>query len=329
MLGFPYTRMRRNRRSAWSRKLVRENSLNVSDFIWPIFIIEGQNVSEPIASMPQVNRISIDIAVKEIQKIHALGVCAVALFPCIDANKRTEHAQEAYNPDNLICRAVKTIKDAVPDIGIICDVALDLYTAHGHDGILTQQGYVDNDATLEILTKQSLVQLHSGCDIIAPSDMMDGRVACIRKEIEAQGFVNAQIMSYTAKYASHLYGPFRHAVNAQGRLKGDKKTYQMDCANANEAIEEARLDFYEGADMVIVKPGMMYLDIIYRIHETFKRPVFAYQVSGEYSMLYYAAQNGCIEMHSSVMESLMACKRAGASGVFTYFAPYIAEILND
>jgi len=325
--AFPQVRMRRNRRAAWSRRLVAETGLSVNDLIWPMFVIEGKNAREPVASMPGVERLSIDLAVVAARRAFELGIPAIALFPNTDPDKRSEDAREALNPDNLVCRATREIKSAVPEVGVILDVALDPYTNHGHDGIM-RDGEIINDATLDILVAQSLVQAEAGADILAPSDMMDGRVGAIRDVLETAGHTNTQIMAYAAKYASAFYGPFRDAVGSSSKLKGDKRTYQMDPANSDEAIREVALDIAEGADMVMVKPGMAYLDIVRRVSETFEVPTFAYQVSGEYAMLMAASERGWLERDQVFMESLIAFKRAGAAGVLTYFAPQAAELLR-
>ena len=325
--GFPATRMRRNRRADWSRRLVRESSLTSSDLIWPIFLIEGTGERTPVASMPGVERLSIDLAVRGAQEAAALGIPAIAVFPNTDPSLRDEAASEAVNPGNLVCRAVRAIKAAVPEIGIICDVALDPYTSHGHDGLLIG-GEIDNDRTVEVLVQQALVQAEAGCDILAPSDMMDGRIGVIRAGLEANGFANTQLLAYAAKYASAFYGPFRDAVGSGARLKGDKLTYQMDPANGDEALREVDLDIAEGADMVMVKPGLPYLDIVWRVKETFKVPTFVYQVSGEYAALVAAAERGWLDRERVILESLMAFKRAGADAIFTYFAPETAKLLK-
>ena len=325
--GFPATRMRRNRRADWSRRLVRESSLTSSDLIWPIFLIEGTGDRTPVASMPGVERLSIDLAVKAAKEAAALGIPAIAVFPNTDPSLRDEAASEAVNPGTLVCRAVRAIKAAVPEIGIICDVALDPYTSHGHDGLLIG-GEIDNDRTVEILIQQALVQAEAGCDILAPSDMMDGRIGAIRAGLEANGFANTQLLAYAAKYASAFYGPFRDAVGSGARLKGDKLSYQMDPANGNEALREVALDIAEGADMVMVKPGLPYLDIVWRVKETFGVPTFVYQVSGEYAALAAAAERGWLDRERVILESLMAFKRAGADAIFTYFAPEAARLLN-
>lgn len=317
--GFPATRLRRNRRSDWTRRLVRENSLSTDDLIWPLFIIEGEKTRSPVSAMPGVERLSIDLAVKAAEEAAALGIPAIALFPYTEPSLRDETASEAVNPANLVCRAVRAIKREVPDIGVICDVALDPYTSHGHDGILVD-GEVDNDRTIEVLVTQALVQAEAGCDILAPSDMMDGRIGAIRSALEEHGFPKALILAYAAKYASSFYGPFRDAVGSGAKLKGDKLGYQMDPANGSEALREVALDIAEGADMVMVKPGLAYLDILWRVKEAFHVPTFVYQTSGEYSMIVAAAERGWLDRDRVMMESLMACKRAGADAVFTYFA---------
>ncbi len=321
------TRLRRNRRSAWQRRLVRENAVSVDDLIWPVFVTEGKGVIEPVASMPGVSRFSIDVLLKETEAAAKLGIPAVALFPVTPAEKKTADGREAFNPDNLVCRAVRALKDAVPDVGLICDVALDPYTSHGHDGLMGEDGYVLNDETVDVLVKQSLVQAEAGVDIVAPSDMMDGRIGAIRDALDEQGFANTGILAYAAKYASAFYGPFRDAVGSSGALKGDKKTYQMDPANSDEAIHEVALDIDEGADMVMVKPGLPYLDIIRRVKEEFRMPTAAYHVSGEYAMLKAAAQNGWLDYEKALMETLLSFKRAGCDAVLTYAARDAAKIL--
>ncbi len=320
-------RPRRNRKSDWARRLMRETALDVSDLIWPVFLIDGENRREPVASMPGVYRYSIDAATQAIAQAAALGVPAVALFPNTDPRLRDERASAALDPDNLVCRACRAIKAAVPEIGLITDVALDPYTSHGHDGLLVGEEIV-NDETVAILARQAVTQARAGADVIAPSDMMDGRVGVIRAALDAEGFENVQIMSYAAKYASAFYGPFRDAIGTNKTLKGDKRTYQMDPANSDEALREVALDLEQGADMVMVKPGMPYLDVIRRVVDAFHAPTFAYQVSGEYAMLMAAAQNGWIDGERAMMESLLAFKRAGASGVLTYFAVRAAELLR-
>lgn len=322
--SFPALRMRRNRKSAWARALVAEHRLTAADLIWPLFVIDGKGSQEPVASMPGVFRQSIDIAVERVREAEQLGIPAIALFPNTDPAKRTAGGEEALNPDNLVCRAVRAIKKAVPGIGVMCDVALDPYTSHGHDGLL-RDGRIINDESVEVLVQQALVQAEAGCDIIAPSDMMDGRVAAIRQALEAKGLQDVQIMSYAAKYASGFYGPFRDAVGSGAMLSGDKKTYQMDPANSDEAMREVAIDLAEGADMVMVKPGMPYLDIVSRVKREFGVPTFAYQVSGEYAMIMAACKNGWLDPARVVTESLMSFKRAGADGVLTYFAVEVAK----
>jgi porphobilinogen synthase len=304
-----------------------ETILTAADLIWPLFIAEGQGVEEPIASLPGVSRWSVDGIVARAKEARDLGIPCIALFPNTQPDRRSDDGREALNPDNLMCRAIRALKDAVPDIGVLTDVALDPYTSHGHDGLLDDSGYVLNDATAEMLVGQALNQAAAGADIIAPSDMMDGRVGLIREALEADGHVNVQIMSYAAKYASGFYGPFRDAVGSRGLLKGDKKTYQMDPANAEEALREVALDLAEGADSVMVKPGLPYLDIILRVKDRFEVPVFAYQVSGEYAMLEAAIAAGAAERDAVVLETLMAFKRAGCSGVLTYHALHAAKLL--
>jgi porphobilinogen synthase len=326
--GYPATRLRRNRRSDWSRRLVRETQLTPDDLIWPLFVIDGERARSEIEAMPGVARLSIDLAVRAAEDAAAIGLPAIALFPNTDPSLRDEAASQAFNPGNLVCRAVRAIKQAVPEIGIICDVALDPYTSHGHDGLLNEDGAVENDRTLEALVTQALVQAEAGCDILAPSDMMDGRVGAIRAALEENGFHDTQIMSYAAKYASAFYGPFRDAVGSGQQLRGDKKTYQMDPANGDEALREVALDISEGADMVMVKPGIAYLDIVWRVKEAFKLPTFAYQTSGEYAMIAAAAERGWLDRDRVILESLLAFKRAGADGVFSYFAPEVARRLK-
>jgi len=324
---FPDVRMRRNRKAPWSRELVAEHRLSASDLIWPLFVIEGENKRVPVASMPGVERFSVDLIVEAAREAVTLGIPAVALFPFTDPAKRTDDAREAFNADNLVCRATRAIKAAKLDLGVILDVALDPYTSHGHDGLLVGDEIV-NDETNAALVKQALVQTEAGADVLAPSDMMDGRIAAIRSALEAAGHRNTQIMSYAAKYASAFYGPFRDAVGSSGFLKGDKRTYQMDPGNTDEALREVALDLAEGADMVMVKPGMPYLDIVRRVSETFQVPTFAYQVSGEYAMLAAAFEKGWLDADKVIVESLLAFKRAGASGVLTYFAPKAARLLG-
>jgi len=324
---FPNTRMRRTRVAAWSRALVAETMLTPADLIWPLFIAEGSGAEEPIASLSGVWRWSVDGIVERAREARELGIPCVALFPNTPRELRTEDAAEALNPDNLICRAVRAVKDAVPELGVLTDVALDPYTVHGHDGIVDANGYVDNDETSKILTEQALVQAEAGADIIAPSDMMDGRIGAIRQSLEREGHCNVQIMAYAAKYASAFYGPFRDAVGSAGLLKGDKKSYQMDPANALEALREVALDIEEGADHVMVKPGLPYLDIVAKVKARFEVPVFAYQVSGEYAMIEAAAAAGAGDRDALVLETLMAFKRAGCSGVLSYHAPLAARLL--
>ena len=317
---FPSTRLRRNRRTAWSRRLVAENRLSVDDLIWPVFVQDGTGQRTPVPSMPGVERLSVDLLAAAAGEAAELGIPAVALFPATDPAKKTPDGDEALNPDNLVCKSVRAVKRACPDLGIICDVALDPYTTHGHDGLL-RDGYVVNDETIEVLCKQAVNQAQAGCDVIAPSDMMDGRVAAIRKALDAAGFEHVQILAYAAKYASAFYGPFRDAVGSATSLSGgDKKTYQMDPANGDEALREVALDIAEGADLVMVKPGMPYLDIVRRVKEAFGLPTFVYQVSGEYAMLSAAAERGWLDRDRVMLESLLAFKRAGANGVLTYFA---------
>ncbi|MBN8959415.1 MAG: delta-aminolevulinic acid dehydratase [Rhizobiales bacterium 65-9] len=320
-------RMRRNRKADWSRRLVAENALTVADLIWPVFITEGQDVREPVASMPGVERLSIDLLAREAENAARLGITAIAFFPNTPPALRDEDGSEALNGANLICRALRAVKAATPEIGLITDVALDPYTSHGHDGIV-RDGRILNDETVAILVRQAVLQAEAGADVIAPSDMMDGRVGAIRTGLDAAGFQDTQIMAYAAKYASAFYGPFRDAVGSNAMLKGDKKTYQMDPANSDEALREVELDLAEGADMVMVKPGLPYLDIIRRVSDAFGVPTFAYQVSGEYAMIQAAAQNGWLDGDKAMMESLMAFKRAGASGVLTYFALRAAKALR-
>jgi porphobilinogen synthase len=320
-------RPRRNRRAEWARRLVREHVLTTDDLIWPLFVVDGANVRAPIASMPDVERLSVDQAVRAAERAAKFAIPCLALFPNTDADKRDDSGSEALNAENLVCQAIRAIKKEVPDIGILCDVALDPYTSHGHDG-LVRDGVILNDETVAVLVRQALVQAEAGCDIIAPSDMMDGRVGAIREGLDAAGFGDVQIMAYAAKYASAFYGPFRDAVGSSATLIGDKRTYQMDPANTDEALREVELDIAEGADMIMVKPGMPYLDILHRVKETFGMPTFAYQVSGEYAMIMAAAGNGWLEGDKAMTESLIAFKRAGADGVLTYFAMRIAEKLK-
>ena len=326
--SYPALRLRRTRASGWSRRLHAETVLTPADLIWPLFIADGTGVEEPIASLPGVSRWSVDGIVARAEEAQAAGIPCVALFPYTQAERRSERGEEALNPDNLMCRAIRALKDAVPDLGVLTDVALDPYTSHGHDGLLDEPGYVMNDATAEMLVGHALNQAAAGAHIIAPSDMMDGRVGQIRDALEGDGHTNVQIMSYAAKYASGFYGPFRDAVGSRGLLKGDKRTYQMDSANAEEALREVALDLAEGADSVMVKPGLPYLDIIVRVRAAFEVPVFAYQVSGEYAMIEAAVAAGAGERDPLVLETLMAFKRAGCSGVLTYHALHAARLLG-
>jgi porphobilinogen synthase len=326
--SYPSLRMRRLRRHDWSRRLVAEATLSPADFIWPLFVVDGERQRIPVPSMPGVERLSVDFLAGAAEEAAALGIPVVALFPYTDPSLKTADGREATNPKNLICRAVRAIKRAVPEIGVLCDVALDPYTDHGHDGVL-MDGYVVNDETVEILVKQALVQAEAGCDIIAPSDMMDGRVGAIRAALEGGGFRDTLIMAYAAKYASAFYGPFRDAVGSAKALTGDKRTYQMDPANGDEALREVALDIAEGADMVMVKPGMPYLDLVRRVKDEFHMPTFAYQVSGEYSMLMAAIERGWLDRDRVILESLIAFKRAGANGVLTYFARDAAKLLKN
>ena len=327
--SYPATRLRRTRASSWSRALHRETVLTPADLIWPLFVTEGSGVEDPVAALPGVSRWSVDLVAKRAKEAVALGIPCVALFPNTPAALRTPDGKEALNPDNLMCRAVRAIKQACgEDIGVLTDVALDPYTSHGQDGLINGAGYVLNDPTVEVLVGQALNQAAAGADVIAPSDMMDGRIGAIRAALESADHANVQIMSYAAKYASAFYGPFRDAVGSQGLLKGDKKTYQMDPANAEEALREVALDLSEGADSVMVKPGLPYLDIVRRVKERFEVPVFAYQVSGEYAMIEHAVAAGAGERDALVLETLMAFKRAGCSGVLTYHAVHAARLFG-
>lgn len=328
MSMYPAIRLRRTRSTSWSRALVSETHLAPQHLIWPLFVTSGNSVKEPISSLPGVSRWSVDLIVERAREAKALGIGVIALFPNTPPELRTQDGREALNPDNLMCRAIRAIKDAVPDIGVLTDVALDPYTAHGHDGLVDASGYVVNDTTSELLVGQTLVQAEAGADIIAPSDMMDGRVGAIRDALEEAGHINVQIMAYAAKYASAFYGPFRDAVGSTGLLKGDKKTYQMDPANTDEALREVELDIAEGADSVMVKPGLPYLDIIRRVKERFDIPVFAYAVSGEYAMIEAAAAAGAGDRDALVLETLLAFRRAGCSGILTYHAAHAARLLN-
>jgi porphobilinogen synthase len=320
-------RPRRNRRAEWTRRMVREHVLTTDDLIWPLFVVDGSRVRAPVPSMPGVERLSVDEAVRAAERAAKLTIPCLALFPYTDPARRDDAGSEALNPDNLVCRSIRAIKKEVPDIGVLCDVALDPYTSHGHDGLL-RDGVILNDETVAVLVEQALVQAEAGCDIIAPSDMMDGRVGAIRSGLDAARFADVQIMAYAAKYASVFYGPFRDAVGSSATLTGDKRTYQMDPANSDEALREVELDIAEGADMVMVKPGLPYLDILHRVKEAFGIPTFAYQVSGEYAMIMAASGNGWLDGDKAMMESLVAFKRAGADGVLPYFAQRIAERLK-
>jgi porphobilinogen synthase len=321
-------RPRRNRRTEWSRRMVRENVLTADDLIWPLFLVDGAKVREPVPSMPQVERLSIDEATRAAERAAKLSIPCLALFPYTEPAKRDDAGSEALNPDNLVCRAIRAIKKEVPDIGVLCDVALDPYTSHGHDGLL-REGAILNDETVAVLVRQALVEAEAGADIIAPSDMMDGRIGAIRGGLDAAGFTDVQIMAYAAKYASAFYGPFRDAVGSSATLMtGDKRTYQMDPANSGEALREVELDIAEGADMIMVKPGMPYLDVLQRVKNTFAMPTFAYQVSGEYAMIMAAAAQGWLDGEKAMIESLIAFKRAGADGILSYFAAKVAEKLK-
>jgi porphobilinogen synthase len=326
--AFPALRLRRTRRTAWSRAMVAENILTPADLIWPLFVTDGDNLEEPIATLPGVSRWSVDLAVARAREARALGIPCLALFPNTPRGLRSADGEEALNPENLMCRAIRAIKDAVPDIGILTDVALDPYTSHGHDGIVDAGGDVLNDVTSQLLVQQALVQAEAGADIVAPSDMMDGRVGAIRRALEADGHGHVQIMAYAAKYASAFYGPFRDAVGSRGLLKGDKRSYQMDPANSEEALREVALDLAEGADSVMVKPGLPYLDIVAKVKARFEVPVFAYQVSGEYAMIEAAVAAGAGDRDALVLETLMAFKRAGCSGVLTYHAAHAARLMG-
>ncbi|MDM7983005.1 MAG: porphobilinogen synthase [Maricaulis sp.] len=324
---YPSTRLRRTRQADWSRRLVQEKTLTVNDLIWSVVVSDTADPVEPVAAMPGVERLSLKALATAAKDAEMLGIPAIALFPHIDPSKKDDEGSEALNPDGLIPRAIKTIKDAAPNVGVICDVALDPFTTHGHDGLLDGD-YVANDATVEMLVGQALLQAESGCDVVAPSDMMDGRIGVIREALESHGHHNTMILSYAAKYASGFYGPYREAIGSAAALKGDKKTYQMDPANAAEALREVELDIAEGADMVMVKPGLPYLDIVHALTENFAVPVYAFQVSGEYAMIQAGAQNGWIDGERVMLESLMSFKRAGASGIITYFAPRAARALG-
>jgi porphobilinogen synthase len=326
--SFPALRMRRGRSSPWMRSMLAEHRLHPSDFIWPLFVCDGSDCEQPIGALPGVSRWSVDKLAERARTAADAGIPCIALFPNTPENLRTERAEEALNPDNLICRAIRAIKDAVPDIGVLTDVALDPYTAHGHDGLVDEAGSVINDATVDILVSQALVQAEAGADIVAPSDMMDGRVGAIREALEQGGHQNVAIMAYSAKYASAFYGPFRDAVGSRGRLKGDKRGYQMDSANIDEALREVELDLAEGADFVMVKPGLPYLDVLAAVRQAFGVPTFVYQVSGEYAMIEHAAAAGAGDRDALILETLLAFKRAGAAGILTYHALDAARLID-
>lgn len=327
---FPLTRMRRMRRDDFSRRLMRENQLSVDDLIYPVFVLEGSNRREAVASMPGVERKSIDLLVKEAQQVAKLGVPLMALFPVTPQEAKSDKAEEAYNPNGLAQRAIRALKEAVPELGVMTDVALDPFTSHGQDGLMNVEGYIVNDETVEVLVKQALSHAEAGADVVAPSDMMDGRIRAMREALEREGHIHARIMAYSAKYASSFYGPFRDAVGSAGNLgKGNKYSYQMDPANSDEALWEIALDLQEGADMVMVKPGMPYLDIVRRVKDQFKAPTYVYQVSGEYAMLKAAGMNGWIDEKACVLEALLGMKRAGADGILSYFAKDVAQWLQD
>jgi len=329
ILAFPAYRPRRMRRDDWSRRLIQENHLTTNDLIYPVFLLEGTNQSQAVASMPGVNRVSLDLLFSVAQECVSLGIPVLALFPVIDSSLKTPDGKEAFNPNGLVPNAVRELKKRFPNLGVMTDVALDPYTSHGQDGVLDEQGRILNDETTAILVQQAVAQAQAGVDIVAPSDMMDGRIGKIREALEQKNLIHTRIMAYSAKYASAFYGPFRDAVGSAKNLgKADKKTYQMDCANTDEALREVALDISEGADMVMVKPGMPYLDIVRRVHDEFNYPTYAYQVSGEYAMLKAAAQNGWLDHDAVMMESLLAFKRAGADGILTYFALEVARLIN-
>ena len=329
-IKFPATRMRRMRKDDFSRRLMRENTLTVDDLIYPVFVIEGTQRRESIASMPDVERLSLDLLIEEARELYILGIPAIALFPVVAIDKKSDDAAEAYHPDGLVQRAVRALKQAVPELGIITDVALDPFTSHGQDGLIDAKGYVLNDETIAVLVKQALSHAKAGADIVAPSDMMDGRIGAIRQALEAENYSHTRILAYSAKYASSFYGPFRDAVGSAGNLgKGNKYSYQMDPANADEALREVELDLQEGADMIMVKPGMPYLDIVRRVKVEFGVPTFAYQVSGEYAMLKAASMNGWLDEKSVVLESLLAFKRAGSDAILTYYAKTVARWLQN
>ncbi|CAA9889231.1 Delta-aminolevulinic acid dehydratase [Candidatus Methylobacter favarea] len=328
-INFPNTRMRRMRYNDFSRRLMRENRLSVDDLIYPLFVTEGSNCREAVASMPEIERLSLDLLLEEAQELYDLGIPAIALFPVITADKKSANADEAYNPDGLVQRSVSALKKAFPELGIITDVALDPFTIHGQDGLINKNGYVINDETIQVLTQQALSHAEAGADIVAPSDMMDGRIGAIRQALEAENHTNTLILAYSAKYASSFYGPFRDAVGSAGNLgKSDKYSYQMDPANSDEAVREIQLDLQEGADIVMIKPGMPYLDIIRRVKDQYGVPTFAYQVSGEYAMLKAAAMNGWLDEKQVVLESLLAFKRAGCDAILTYFGKSVARWLK-
>ena len=330
MSFYPLSRMRRLRRDAFSRALVRESTLSVDDLIQPVFVCEGSSVREPVPSMPGVDRVSLDLLLDRAKVLDALGIRAMALFPVVGASGKTPDAKEAFNPDGLVPRAVSALRETVPEMGVITDVALDPYTSHGQDGLLDEAGYVTNDATVETLVQQALCHARAGAQVVAPSDMMDGRIGAIREALEAEGLVNTRILAYSAKYASSFYGPFRDAVGSAGNLGGGNKyTYQMDPGNSDEALREIELDLDEGADMVMVKPGMPYLDIVFRVKQEFGVPTFVYQVSGEYAMLCAAGNHGWLDRDAVVMEALLAFKRAGADAILTYFAEEVATALHQ
>ena len=330
MSSYPYTRKRRMRRDDFSRRLMREHRLSADDFIYPMFILDGEQQREPVESMPGVERVSIDLLLEEADAIVGLGIPAIALFPVVGAAGKSDTADEAWNPDGLIQRAVRTVKDAQPELGVITDVALDPYTSHGQDGLMDDNGYITNDATIEVLVKQALSHADAGADVVAPSDMMDGRIGMIREALESSGHINTRILAYAAKYASSFYGPFRDAVGSAGNLAGGNKyTYQMDPANTNEALYEVTMDIDEGADMVMIKPGLPYLDIVRRVSEELQFPTFVYQVSGEYAMLKAAGQQGWIDEKACVLEALLSFKRAGANGILTYYAKAAAAWLRE
>jgi porphobilinogen synthase len=327
---FPSTRMRRMRETDFSRRMMRENTLTSDDLIYPVFIIEGKKNREPISSMPGVDRLTIDELLNEAREAQQLGIPAIALFPVVGQENKSDDGKEAYNPDGLLQRAARELKAAVPELGVIADIALDPFTVHGQDGLMDESGYIVNDPTVEVLVKQAISQADAGIDIVAPSDMMDGRVGAIRKGLDASGHINTRILAYSAKYASSFYGPFRDALGSSGNLAdGGKHSYQMDPANSDEALREVALDIQEGADMVMIKPGLPYLDIVYRIKSEFGMPTFVYNVSGEYAMLKAASQNGWLDERAVVMEALHSCKRAGADGILTYFALQVAKWLKE